>query len=246
MQLCEFTFQQFHQEFGPVGIGVPRIILGDINHALVEIVETVERSDRRLVSRASPPNKSRIIRNLSLMPMARRRSVTCSLRRSSDATSRGGAIVSASVCTLWLITSPNTAPEVFFRFERISSKSGSSSSPALSGAVVSAAFGCGAATGVRDAKASGPGARGCRGARREVVTEPTGVVADAAGSVTGRRNGVAERAAPAVASETETPAAAVPADAESDAAEPDDAEPATAGCANDASAAGSLPQQVFR
>ena len=162
--------------------------------------------------------------------MARRRSVTCSLRRSSDATSRGGAIVSASVCTLWLITSPNTAPEVFFASSVISSKSGSSSSPALSGAVVSAAFGCGAATGVRDAKASGPGAE---------------VVADAAGSVTGAVNGVAERAAPAVASETETPAAAVPADAESDAAEPDDAEPASAGCANDASAAGFPPATGF-
>ena len=176
--------------------------------------------------------------------MARRRSVTCSLRRSSDATSRGGAIVSASVCTLWLITSPNTAPEVFFASSVISSKSGSSSSPALSGAVVSAAFGCGAATGVRDAKASGPGAE-VVAEPREVVTEPTGVVADAAGSVTGAVNGVAERAAPAVASETETPAAAVPADAESDAAEPDDAEPATAGCANDASAAGFPPATGF-
>ena len=50
MGLCEFTFEQFHQELRAVGIGIPDIILGNVNHAVVEIAEGIELVERRFVS----------------------------------------------------------------------------------------------------------------------------------------------------------------------------------------------------
>ena len=49
MPLREFAFEQFHHELRAVRIGIPGVVLGDINHTLVEIVESIERPDSLLI-----------------------------------------------------------------------------------------------------------------------------------------------------------------------------------------------------